>query len=272
MLNLHSHFSLNIDPTLNALSHIQLCPRSQPEALDCEVILNHAYQKYFRHDSRHLHYSHLKFKKHKKHKLHTHTMALAALPRELIVSISEQLEECDINALSQTNVHLYDLLNEVLYQQNVNNLQGAGAWRAVKNANTGALMKFIAYGLNIHACGQPSNFAVNKALVDDDTVAEYEEHDGEGRNETKEEAAEKDKEKEKEKEKNEDEDEEWEVIEYAEEVKEEEKIREEEEETEEQPEPEEEFEGEEEEEEEEEEEDLFLRYHDELFESPKVSH
>ena len=128
-------------------------------------------------------------------------MALAALPRELIVSIYKQLEECDINALYQTNVHLYDFLNEVLYQQNVSNLQGAGAWRAVENGNADALMKFIAYGLNIHACGQPSNFTVNKALVGDDTAAEYEEHEEEKREETKEEAAEKEKEKEKKKKK-----------------------------------------------------------------------
>lgn len=53
---------------------IQLYPRSQPEAFTGEVMLNHAYQKCFRHDSRHSQYSHVKFKKHKKikHKPHTH--------------------------------------------------------------------------------------------------------------------------------------------------------------------------------------------------------
>lgn len=102
-------------------------------------------------------------------------MALAAFPRELIVSIFEQLEECDINALFQTNAHLYDLLSEVLYQQHVNDSQGAGAWRAIDQGDTDALMKFIAYRLNLHACGQPSNFAVNKALLDIDSVAGHEE-------------------------------------------------------------------------------------------------
>ncbi|EYE99234.1 uncharacterized protein EURHEDRAFT_541064 [Aspergillus ruber CBS 135680] len=102
-------------------------------------------------------------------------MALAAFPRELIVSIFEQLEECDINALFQTNAHLYDLLSE---------------------GDTDALMKFIAYGLNLHACGQPSNFAVNKALLDIDSVAGHEEKPEEEPEEEKEEKEEKEEEEE----------------------------------------------------------------------------
>ena len=67
-------------------------------------------------------------------------MSLLNLPNELILMIAESLEaECEINALVQTNRHLYGLLNLSLYRLNIQqNGSSALLWAAQHGQGTTA--------------------------------------------------------------------------------------------------------------------------------------
>lgn len=71
------------------------------------------------------------------------------LPNELIPSIADHLDYSpDINHLSQTCRHLYNILNPYLYARNVCLLRGRGLWRAVELGSEFAVLKLVVHGAN----------------------------------------------------------------------------------------------------------------------------
>lgn len=70
-------------------------------------------------------------------------MPLLNLPNEIILMIAESLEaECEINALVQTNRHLYALLNLYLYRLNIQkNGSSALLWAAQHGQDMTATVK-----------------------------------------------------------------------------------------------------------------------------------
>lgn len=71
------------------------------------------------------------------------------LPNELISSIADHLDYSpDINHLSQTCRHLYNILNPYLYARNVCLFCGRGLWRAVELGSEFTVLKFVVHGAN----------------------------------------------------------------------------------------------------------------------------
>lgn len=71
------------------------------------------------------------------------------LPGELILSIADHLDYSpDINHLSQTCRHLYNILNPYLYARNAHFWCRRGLWRAVELESESAVLKLIAHGAN----------------------------------------------------------------------------------------------------------------------------
>lgn len=67
----------------------------------------------------------------------------------MILSIAGHLDcSPDINHLSQTCHHLYNILNPYLYARNVHFWCGRGLWRAVELGCESAVLKLIAHGAN----------------------------------------------------------------------------------------------------------------------------
>jgi F-box associated protein len=46
-------------------------------------------------------------------------MPLSGLPREVLLTITDHLDDADLNALSRTNSQIYNLLNQHLYRRDM---------------------------------------------------------------------------------------------------------------------------------------------------------
>src|ERR1700733_7188217 len=72
------------------------------------------------------------------------SMLLFDLPNELLQHISESLElERDINALTRTNRHLYNLLNPYLYRHNIRLFRSSALSWAAKRGQEGTAQKLL---------------------------------------------------------------------------------------------------------------------------------
>jgi ankyrin repeat protein len=85
-------------------------------------------------------------------------MLLPNLPNELLLCISENLQsEGDINAFSQTNRRLHDVLNTYLYRHNVQRLGSSGLWWAAKNGQEVTAQRFLEEDTDVDAKDTPNN-------------------------------------------------------------------------------------------------------------------
>src|SRR5690242_17594853 len=82
-------------------------------------------------------------------------MPLLDLENGLVLCISEYLEsESDINAFSQSNCRLHDLLNVHLYRHNVQQLRSSGLLWAAEHGQAATAQRFLEEGADIPANGQ----------------------------------------------------------------------------------------------------------------------
>ena len=82
-------------------------------------------------------------------------MSLLRLANELLLCILKHLElEGDINAFSQTNRRLHNLLNTYLYRHNVQRLGGSGLRWAARYEEEATARKFLEVGADIQKSGQ----------------------------------------------------------------------------------------------------------------------
>jgi ankyrin repeat protein len=83
-------------------------------------------------------------------------MPLLDLVDELLLCISKTLEsERDINAFSQTNGRLHDVLNIYLYRHNVQRLGSSGLWWAARHGQEATAQRFLNEGADVDAKGTP---------------------------------------------------------------------------------------------------------------------
>ncbi|KFY02547.1 hypothetical protein V490_00460, partial [Pseudogymnoascus sp. VKM F-3557] len=79
-------------------------------------------------------------------------MPLLDLVNELLLSISENLDlERDINAFSQVNSRLYNVLNTYLYRHNIQQLKSSGLWWAAQQGQEATTRKFLEGGADVKA-------------------------------------------------------------------------------------------------------------------------
>ena len=79
-------------------------------------------------------------------------MPLLHLANELLLCISENLQsERDINAFSQTNSRLHDVLDTYLYRHNVQRLGSSGLWWAARHGQEATAQKFLEEGADVDA-------------------------------------------------------------------------------------------------------------------------
>jgi ankyrin repeat protein len=76
-------------------------------------------------------------------------MLLLDLPNELLQSLAEALElERHINAFTQTNRRLYNLLNTYLYRHNVHQLGSSALLWAAERGQKATVQKLLKEGAN----------------------------------------------------------------------------------------------------------------------------
>ena len=93
-------------------------------------------------------------------------MPLRDLGNELLLCISESLElERDINAFSQSNRRLHDLLNTYLYRHNIQQLGSSGLLWVAEHGREAAARKFMEEGANIGARGGVYGTALRAASI-----------------------------------------------------------------------------------------------------------
>lgn len=80
------------------------------------------------------------------------------LLEKLLLCISKNLQsETDINAFSQTNSRLYDVLKTYLYRHNVQRLGSSGLWWAARHGQEATAQKFLEEGADVNAKDIPNH-------------------------------------------------------------------------------------------------------------------
>jgi ankyrin repeat protein len=85
-------------------------------------------------------------------------MPLLDLVNELLLCISENLQsERDINAFSQTNRRLHNVIYTYLYRHNVQQLGSSGLWWAARHGQEATAQKFLEEGADVDAKDTPND-------------------------------------------------------------------------------------------------------------------